>query len=416
MVSKAGPTAARADLHTAVYGFAGDVRSDYRNLSEMKRDPKVSIFEFGFDQRTSAPGASVLASSRKMIPDGFRCAVSMTDAGVELANALNREFADEVLVSHAIRVPMVDKSAIYKHLLASGVKVPSFEVAENVERLPQAINAFKLQKADLILKPVRGERAHIVYRPRLDESTDDIVRTLRSKLSSSEDASVDEPIIVMEYISWDGKPVEIAVDGVVVGGRVLFSQVHEKIQQSTGFTFKDKMMVCPPITSEILTRVDEIRSIAQVVISALRHESGVFHIEMRLTEKDAFVIDCSLRPGGGFIPHAVERRSKVDLRYAHVRSHFTDLDDTILGNLTDVGGTCIGVLYASPESSITNASLTALQGRLNEQDVFAANVRTSLVQDPLWKPDLAVSVGFHADTAEQAAQKFLDLKASFLME
>src|SRR5207247_1953807 len=108
-------------------------------------------------------------------------------------------------------------------------------------------------------------------------------------------------------------------------GDVILLVIQEKMKTAAFAPFFDQLMVAPPVSPSIFLRLPEIREVTHMVVSALGIQQSVLHLEFRLTQRSCIPIDCAMRPGGGFIPHAVYQLSGVDLRLAHVASHVTDL-------------------------------------------------------------------------------------------
>lgn len=417
MANKSQVTKDRDALHTGVYGLFGDVKTTYQTLAELKSDTDVEVFEVGFDQRQSTLEGINLAnvSSNSTLP--FRCAVAVRDDGIELANMINREFLGNGSSSLAIRPNLYDKSIIYNRLKSASIAVANFDTAKSDSELEAILTSGKYSQGHYIIKPSMGTNAIGVYRSKPDETPTESLKNYKAANRwSSELISSGEASVVMEYVDWDGEPVEVSVDGIVVEGRLVFHAVHEKIKLSTEAPFRVTQMVFPPISARIVDRLSAISDTAQSSVSALDLANGVIHFEFRLTSDEIFPVDLAFRPGAGFTPHAVLRLTGVDLRLAHFASHLGLLDANKYQPETISGGTCIGALYASTQSRISQTTLREIAQDLSDKNVFASNVRSSIIEDPLWIPDVAISIGVFGQTVEEAMDWFAGFARKYSLE
>jgi hypothetical protein len=208
----------------------------------------------------------------------------------------------------------------------------------------------------------------------------------------------------MEYIDYHGTPVEVTADGLIVDGEVVLHVVHEKLHVTAFAPFFDKRMVAPPLSPDIYARQSQIAGTTRKLVSALQLTDGVFHLEYRLTEKHCIPIDFALRPGGGFIPHAIYALTGVDLILAHVESHF-DRGRMRIYPQDITRGTCIGALYAAPE--ISGALFEQLANDLRQQPgVLGLYIKRTPTVDPRFTVDAGLSLGVVASTPTAAYSLF----------
>ena len=418
-----------------VWCFFGNWKGTYRSILEATRDPEIDVIcvytegtgrvldeyptlpdEWG--HRASLridgtwPTAAVAAAVLEYRTPGrpFLAAVCFTEDEVSLANQLNRALGAETVPAFAIR-PIIDKVAFYTILQQAGVPVAQFHVLTDSQDIEALVSSGVYRQGSYILKPAAGAYSAGVYRSRPDE---DVRATLRNfhalrqqsgRLGHSE--FQEQPVIVMDYVEWQCRPIELAADGVVKHGEVVAHVVSEKLRVPHFAPFFDQRMVALPSSPDVRDRVREVGETTQRIMTALGFSNGVFHLEYRLSADACIPIDCGLRPGGGFIPHAVFQLTGVDLILAHVAAHFAP--DSLPATATHLdGGTCIGALFGN--SGLTPKRVSAMVRMLTSQkDVFGVHATDTHITSPVFTDDAVISFGVVAATPGDALSRFESL-------
>lgn len=339
----------------------------------------------------------------------FCGAVSFSEEEVLLANMLNTHLSGGQPSALAVR-RQIDKVTFYTVLKGAGVPMVSFDVWRTADDLEAILTRGPYRQGWYVLKPTGASDSAGVYRSRPTES---LRESLAQFQAYCEEAGRlghqllrrDLLFLIMEYIEWEGEPVEITSEVLVRDGEIALLVVHEKRKTAAFAPFFDQIMVAPPVSPFIVSRLPEIREVTHMVVSALSIRQGVLHVEFRMTAQSVIPIDCALRPGGGFIPHAVFQLLGVDLRLAHVASHLFPLASPEIGSAPGVGGTCIGALYANhfPSPQASARFLSFLSG---EPSVFALSANEELIWNPMFTADAVVSLGVQASTSTEALRLY----------
>jgi len=337
----------------------------------------------------------------------FCGAVSFSEEEVLLATMLNTYLSGGQPPALAVR-RQIDKASFYALLKEAGVPMVCFGVWQTVDELEAIVAQGPYRQGWYVLKPTGASDSAGVYRSRPTESLRESLAQFRA---SCEEAGrlghqllrSNQSFLIMEYIEWEGEPVEITSEVLVRDGEIALLVVHEKMKTASFAPFFDQIMVAPPVSPSIVTRLPEIREVTRMVVSALEIRQCVLHVEFRLTQQSCIPIDCAMRPGGGFIPHAVYQLSGIDLRLAHVASHLVPLSGPESRSALGAGGTCIGALYATlfPSQQASARLLALLNG---EPPVFALSAHEELIRNPLFTADATVSLGVRAWTSTEALQ------------
>jgi len=421
--------------YVGVWCIFGNWKFRYQTLKEAIRDPEVEIVcvytndvtlkenptlsadwglhsSFYVDEHWSLAEITtkVLSSLRQKRP--FCGAVCFNEGELALANQLNRMLADTASLEFSER-KLIDKYTFYATLKAASLPMVNFHLWQTAAELEALLAQGSYQQGSYILKPAESSDSAGVYRSLLDEDVKTSVQKYRAYCQESQRIGFksvhEQPSLIMEYVDYDGVPVEITADGIVEDGRVVVHVIHEKLHMTEFAPFFDKRMVAPPMSSELRDRLPEIAATTQHVVSALQLSHCVFHLEYRLTRDRCIPIDCALRPGGGFIPHAIYVLTGIDLILAHIESHFTERRE--LGGKYQVsieGATCIGALYASP--SVNPATFAHLAAALrHEENVLGVYVKQAPAVNPMFTVDAGLSLGIVAKTPREANTLFEEL-------
>jgi hypothetical protein len=408
----------------------GGWRTDYATLEDGLFDPEVEVVWVFTEDDIVPPYAGraqpyinidgswpmeqvvdeILARVQRKA--AFRGAVSFSEEEIPLANMLNDHLSDGRPGAWANR-RQVDKFEFYTVLKAAQVPMVRFDAWSTWDELAAFVAQGYTQGA-YVLKPTNASESAGVYRSLPGESVRDSFANFQSCCAQAARLGHrllrwGQTYLIMEYIEWDGVPVEITSDVLVRGGQVEVLVVHEKKKTAAYAPFYDQIMVAPPVSPTIASRMAEIREVTQQVIDALGFRQGAVHMECRLTRDLCIPIDCALRPGGGYIPHAVYQLSGVDLRLAHVASHLADLPEP-RGGTDGAGGTCIGALYTTliPSLEVRARLVSAMAGH---PAIFALAASEAFIADPQFTADATLSLGVSAQTPEGALRLFNEFTA-----
>lgn len=349
--------------------------------------------------------AAILAHIQGQAP--FCGAASFSEEEILLANMLNTHLSNGRPPDRAIR-QQVDKAAFYTRLREAGVSMVRFDLWRTWDELANLV-AQEYQQGKYVLKPVNASESAGVYRSRAEESVEETFARFQSTCAQAVRLGhrllrPDQVYLIMEYIECDGKPVELTAEVLVRAGEVILLVVQEKMKTAAFAPFYDQLMVAPPVSPSIVLRLPEIREVTHRVVSALNIQHSVLHLEFRLTLQNCIPIDCAMRPGGGFIPHAVYQLSGVDLRLAHVASHFAGLPDPSKV-LDEASGTCIGALYSTliPSLDLRRRLIFAFE---EHPAVFALAGGEAPMAEPQFTADATLSLGVHGKTPNEALRLF----------
>lgn len=337
----------------------------------------------------------------------FRGAISFSEEEIPLANMLNDLLSGGRPCTWSSR-RQIDKATLYSLLKEAQAPTVRFDLWRTWEELAE-IAATGYQQGHYVLKPINASDSAGVYRSWPEESLQESFVHFQSCCAQASRLGHrlllgGQAYMIMEYIDFDGGPVEITCDVFVRRGQVEVLVVHEKLKTAAFAPFFDQLMVAPPVSLSIATRLQEIREVTQRTIDAVGFRQGAVHLECRLTPQRCIPIDCALRPGGGYIPHAVYQLSGVDLRLAHVASHLAELPEP-LGPVVGAGGTCIGALYTThiPSLEVRTRLVSAMAGH---SAIFALAVSEEFITNPQFTADATLSLGVGAQTPADALRLF----------
>jgi hypothetical protein len=408
----------------------GSWRTDYTTLEDGLFDPEVEVVWVFTEDDIVPPyrgrrqpyinidgswpmeqvAAGILARFQRKA--AFCGAVSFSEEEIPLANRLNAILSDGRPSSWATR-RQIDKFDLYTVLKAAQVPTVRFDVWRTWDELAVLV-AQGYRQGDYVLKPANASDSAGVYRSLPGESVQDSFANFQSSCAKATRLGhrllrSGQMYLIMEYIEWNGAPIEITSDALVRNGRVDLLVVHEKMKTAAYAPFFDQLMVAPPVFQPLAARLPEIQEVTQQVVSALDFQQGAVHLECRLTQERCIPIDCALRPGGGYIPHAIYQLSGIDVRLAHVASHLAVLPEP-RGGTGGPGGTCIGALYASlvPTFEIRTRLVSDLEGH---PAIFAIAASEEFIAEPQFTADASLSLGVRASTATEALTLFNEITA-----
>jgi ATP-grasp domain len=403
----------------------GSWKADYATLEDGIFDPEVQIVWVfteddlvpPYEGRAQAylnidgtwPMEQVVAAilARVQGQAAFRGAISFSEEEIFLANMLNTHLSNGQPPDRAIR-RQVDKAAFYSRLQEAGVPMVHFDRWNTWDELA-ALVAQGYQQGGYVLKPVNASESAGVYRSWPTENVEESFARFQSSCAQAARLGhrllrPGQVYLIMEYIECGGEPIELTAEVLVRSGEVILLVVQEKMKTAAFAPFFDQQMVSPPVSPSIVRRLPEIREVTHRVVRALDIQQSVLHLEFRLTQRSCIPIDCAMRPGGGFIPHAVYQLSGVDLRLAHVASHLADHPEARSAP-DGAGGTCIGALYTTliPSLEVRTRLVKALEGH---SAIFALAASEEFIAEPQFTADATLSLGVRARTPESALLLF----------
>jgi hypothetical protein len=186
-----------------------------------------------------------------------------------------------------------DKHEQRRRLAAAGVPVPGFAlhvIDEDTRALAAGVTY------PCVLKPLRLAASRGVIRA---DGPDEFVaahRRLRDILADPDAVRCGEParrFLVEEYVSG----VEVAVEGLLIGGRLVVLALFDKPDPLEGPFFEETIYVTPSrlSTGEQAAVEDVVRRAAE----ALGLREGPIHAEVRLNDRGPWLIELAARPIGG---------------------------------------------------------------------------------------------------------------------
>ena len=415
-----------------VWCIFGDWKYTYQTIPEALQDPDVEIIGIFTDENSAQDNrkrglynsfaleaswsveeiASKVRSSLQDPHRPFLGSAGFSDIELNLAHQLSLILADPSL-SHHLTSRRIDKAHFYQLLQKASLPTVRFDTWSEDDELLALIQSSRYQQGNYILKPTNALGSAGVYRSAYDENAQTSIRRYRDLFEDAHRLGLnltplhEQSSLIMEYIDYAGTPVEISAEGIVENGKVTLHVVHEKLGTVAFAPFVDRRMVAPPLSPLISHRLSEIEETTQGVVTALGFPYCVFHIEYRLTEEHCIPIDCSVRPGGGLIPHAVYQLTGVDICLAHLESYFL-APKARCREVFLSGGTCIGAVYAS---SALNGEELGDQVREIEQDndVFAVRGNQSIVLNPICTTEAMLALGVCSTSPHAALARFEQL-------
>jgi len=340
---------------------------------------------------------------------GFCGACAFFDEDVSTVKRINDVFAFKIFSPVAQTPELINKAYIYNRLDQAGISVPAFQVVNTSLELEAALSRIP-DRSNLIIKPGVGTGSLGVYRP-ADSDSAQLAAKAYGYLRLPDNllnlrALPEHEIILMDYVHWDGDPVEVNADGFVQGGNIKVLEIQEVLKIVEKPPFHDELMANPPISDRVVERLDEIRSTVDRAIKALRIENSVFHIELRLSARSTFPIDFNFRPGGGLTTHTVYQRSGVDLRLANVLLSLEGDAAKIPAGVPKDIGCCIAGLHSNDVSTLNSGSISTLDSALrSDASCFAYRIASVLSNDFSLLEPINAWIGMSGATSGSAKAK-----------
>ncbi len=234
--------------------------------------------------------------------------VAADDQGVETA-ALASERLGLVYSPPAAVAATRDKADMRQTLAAQGVPQPDYA---HVHGAGQAAAAAERLGYPVVLKPVSLSASQGVIRVDRASGVAAVVARIQAILAAHGRAN-DEPLLVERYV--DGE--EVAVEGLVMQGRLHVLAIFDKPDPLTGPYFEETIYVTPsrlPAASQ-----EAIRRVTRAAAQALGLREGPIHAELRTRGGQAWLLEIAARSIGGLCARALRFGLGVSLEQLILR-------------------------------------------------------------------------------------------------
>lgn len=213
--------------------------------------------------------------------------LSPDNSMVELANDVASALG--VPANRPDGVAATRNKATFRRKLHGLVPQPEFAVVEVGDDTSAVISALG---APVVMKPVSLSGSQGVMR--VDEATDGPVveRRIRQIIAERRPGS-HEPILVESFVPGQ----EIAVEGLLVGGRLSVLAVFDKPDPLDGPFFEETLYVAPSRHDPDV--LQEVTDVVQAACAGLGLVAGPIHAELRIDRAKVVMIEMAARPIGG---------------------------------------------------------------------------------------------------------------------
>lgn len=209
-------------------------------------------------------------------------------------------------ISVQTAINATDKSIMRECLLSSGVPIPEFFKATNVDEFDRAVSNFK---KPFIVKPCdsSGSRGICLINDISDKSAAN--NAFNRALSFSKSGTV----MVEEYMHGP----EVSVESITIDGQTHIIQVTDKI--TTGAPYFVELGHTQPSRLDN-SIINNIKAVAKAAIEAVGIENGPSHTEIIVTDDGAKIVELGARLGGDCITtHLVPLSTGVDMVKACIK-------------------------------------------------------------------------------------------------
>lgn len=240
------------------------------------------------DLRRSRPIVGVVASEAYHVPDAARCAefLKLTHT-ISACAAMNGE----------------DKLRARRCLQLAGVRAPRFA---GVNSIQAAVRAAIDLSWPVIVKPCNDSNSRLVRLCRRREDLETAATSIQCAEFNLAGQRLSSEILVEEYI--DGP--EFSVELFIYEGAITIMAVCEKTLGPTPY-FVEVGYAVPATISASLRK--ELCLVAESALRALTADNVVAHIELRIRDNQAYVIEVNLRVAGGKVPCLVHTATGWDM-------------------------------------------------------------------------------------------------------
>lgn len=213
-----------------------------------------------------------------------------------------------------------DKIRLRRHLSAAGVPQPDFAVVGPGDDVGTAASTVGLP---CVVKAVELSASRGVLRAETRDEAVTAARRVREVLSVADTGAEappdpDGPLLVETYLPGD----EVAVEGLVVGGRLEVLALFDKPEPMEGPTFEETLLVTPSrLPAEVR---QEIRAVASRACEAIGLREGPVHAEVRVDDGRVSVLELAARSIGGLCSRTLRFGTGMSLEEVILR-HATGL-------------------------------------------------------------------------------------------
>ena len=185
-------------------------------------------------------------------------------------------------------------------LRAAGIRVPEFFSFAVSDRLANVVARVKFP---CVVKPLLLSASQGVIRANNADEFSEAVRRIRLLMESPEIQVLREPgtdrLLVESYVA--GR--EVAVEGLITGGRLRVLAIFDKPDPLEGPYFEETIYVTPSrLPVEMQKAIEECAGNA---VRALGLTAGPVHAEFRVNESGPWVLEIAPRPIGGLCSRAL---------------------------------------------------------------------------------------------------------------
>ncbi|MEU7631816.1 ATP-grasp domain-containing protein [Nocardia sp. NPDC049220] len=308
------------------------------------------------------------------------------------------------------RALVIDKAKLYIALRHHAVPTPEFTAGTlTTSFLAHALRTVGPQP---VLKPTTGAGSRGVYRYRGDLSIDDNLCLYRQLLAIGH-IDTQTPIIATEYLGGDAA-LEISVDALVCDHRTVTATVHEKLTATAVHPYVDNIMISPPANPLIIENLPQLPDVLAGIVTTLGMANGALHIEVRLHNQRWHVLDIGVRPGAGLVAHAVQARTGIDPRLAHLAANLGRPLATKVVAAAEGShhATCIACCYVAyhrrPDIRLHWYSELAAELRATAP-VIGWHLNVAEVDDEVYGSDAGLSVGVGAPDTPTGLERLRSL-------
>jgi biotin carboxylase len=185
-------------------------------------------------------------------------------------------------------------------LSAAGVAVPEFFDFSTAHELSHVLRRVKFP---CVVKPLTLAASQGVVRANNPQEFEQAVERIRTLLASPEIQILREPaldrLLVEKYIP--GR--EVAIEGLLDGGRLRVLAIFDKPDPLEGPYFEETIYVTPSRLPQEAQRV--LVDCAARTVRALGLTTGPLHAEFRVNEEGPWVLEAAPRPIGGLCSRAL---------------------------------------------------------------------------------------------------------------
>ena len=214
--------------------------------------------------------------------------VAADDQGVEIAALTSQELGlphNEPFGVAATR----NKVTLRRALARAEVPQPAFGVVNSPEEAAEAVSDLG---APAVLKPLGLSASQGVIRVDHPDDAPAAAERIR-RILIAEGHSPGEPILVERFVPG----VEVAVEGLLLEGKVQVLAVFDKPDPMEGPYFEETILVTPSrLHPEML---DEVIRVTQAATAALELSEGPIHAELRVDGARVMVLEVAARSIGG---------------------------------------------------------------------------------------------------------------------